>query len=57
MEKTMKPAFDSSDCRVLGEFVEKPSYQVGPTLLCSRLKRQEFPWTSFKSEAATHINK
>ncbi|QHO10701.1 uncharacterized protein DS421_15g491910 [Arachis hypogaea] len=57
MDKTMKPAFDSSDCRVLGEFVEKPSYQVGPTLLCSRLKRQEFPWTSFKSEAATHINK
>ncbi|QHO52456.1 uncharacterized protein DS421_2g39500 [Arachis hypogaea] len=42
---------------VLGEFVEKPSYQVGPTLLCSRLKRQEFPWTSFKSEAATHIKK
>ncbi|KAL4275586.1 hypothetical protein AHAS_Ahas20G0122000 [Arachis hypogaea] len=57
MDKTMKPAFDSSDCRVLGEFVEKPSYQVGPTLLCSRLKRQEFPWTSFKFEAATHINK
>ncbi|QHN96452.1 uncharacterized protein DS421_18g618580 [Arachis hypogaea] len=57
MDKTMKPAFDSSDCRVLGEFVEKPSYQVGPALLCSRLKRQEFPWTSFKSEAATHINK
>ncbi|QHO47198.1 CHD3-type chromatin-remodeling factor PICKLE [Arachis hypogaea] len=28
MDKTMKPAFDSSDCRVLGEFVEKPSYQV-----------------------------
>ncbi|QHN85616.1 uncharacterized protein DS421_16g538910 [Arachis hypogaea] len=57
MDKTMKPAFDSSNCRVLGEFVEKPSYQVGPTLLCSRLKRQEFPWTSFKSEAATHIDK
>ncbi|QHO00209.1 uncharacterized protein DS421_13g404540 [Arachis hypogaea] len=57
MDKTMKPAFDSSDCRILGEFVEKPSYQVGPTLLCSRLKRQEFPWTSFKYEAATHINK
>ncbi|QHO08837.1 uncharacterized protein DS421_14g476170 [Arachis hypogaea] len=57
MDKTMKPSFDSSDCRVLGEFVEKPSYQVGPAVLRSRLKRQEFPWTSFKSEAATHVNK
>ncbi|QHN82026.1 uncharacterized protein DS421_20g692090 [Arachis hypogaea] len=57
MDKTMKLGFDSSDCRVLGKFVEKPSYQVGPALLYSRLKRQEFPWTSFKSEAATHVNK
>ncbi|QHO08836.1 uncharacterized protein DS421_14g476160 [Arachis hypogaea] len=57
MDKTMKPGFDSSDCRVLGEFVEKPSYQVGPAVLRSRLKHQEFPWTSFKSEAATHVNK
>ncbi|KAL4314983.1 hypothetical protein AHAS_Ahas15G0139600 [Arachis hypogaea] len=56
-DKTMKPGFDSSDCRVLGEFVEKPSYQVGPALLRSQLKRQEFPWTSFKYEAATHVNK
>ncbi|KAL4381835.1 hypothetical protein AHAS_Ahas04G0173200 [Arachis hypogaea] len=57
MGKTMKSGFDSSDCRVLGEFVEKPSYQVGPAILCSRLKHQEFSWTSFKSEAATHMNK
>ncbi|KAL4306246.1 hypothetical protein AHAS_Ahas16G0159100 [Arachis hypogaea] len=53
----MKPDFDSSDCRVLSEFVEKPSYQVGPALLRSPLKCQEFLWTSFKSEAATHVNK
>ncbi|KAL4395593.1 uncharacterized protein DS421_1g00830 [Arachis hypogaea] len=53
----MKPSFGSSDCRVLGEFVEKPSYQVGPTLFRSRLKRQEFSWASFKSEAVTHVNK
>ncbi|QHN78999.1 PMD domain-containing protein [Arachis hypogaea] len=33
MDKTMKPAFDSSDCRVLGEFVEKPSYQWVFTVL------------------------
>ncbi|KAL4315632.1 hypothetical protein AHAS_Ahas15G0204500 [Arachis hypogaea] len=46
MDKTMKSGFDSSDRRVFGEFVEKPSYQ-----------RQEFPWTSFKSEVATHVNK
>ncbi|QHN96083.1 uncharacterized protein DS421_18g615310 [Arachis hypogaea] len=57
MDKTMKPGFDSLDCRVLGEFVEKLSYQVGLALLRSRLKRQEFSWTSFKSEAATHVNK
>ncbi|KAL4390120.1 hypothetical protein AHAS_Ahas03G0113300 [Arachis hypogaea] len=57
MDKTMKPGFDSSDCRVLGEFVEKPSYQVGLALLRSRLKCQEFPWMSFKSDAATHVNK
>ncbi|QHN99193.1 uncharacterized protein DS421_13g395760 [Arachis hypogaea] len=57
MDKTMTPGFDSLDCRVLGEFVEKPSYQVGPSLLRSRLKCQEFSWTSFKSEAATHVNK
>ncbi|KAL4300326.1 hypothetical protein AHAS_Ahas17G0189700 [Arachis hypogaea] len=54
MDKTMKPDFDSSYCRVLGEFVEKPSYQVGPAILRSRLKRQEFLWTI---EAATHVNK
>ncbi|KAL4396666.1 hypothetical protein AHAS_Ahas01G0114700 [Arachis hypogaea] len=57
MDKTMISGFDSLDCRVLGEFVEKPSYQVGPTLLYSRLKHQEFLWTSFKSEVATHVNK
>ncbi|KAL4287936.1 hypothetical protein AHAS_Ahas19G0236000 [Arachis hypogaea] len=55
--KTMKPSFGSSDCRVLGEFIEKHSYQMGPALLHSRLKRQEFLWITFKYEAATHVNK
>ncbi|KAL4317142.1 hypothetical protein AHAS_Ahas15G0355500 [Arachis hypogaea] len=41
-------------------FLDPPSsgsLLMGPALLHSRLKRQEFPWTSFKSEAATHVNK
>ncbi|XLS71837.1 hypothetical protein HN51_028702 [Arachis hypogaea] len=45
------------DLRVLGEFIEKSSYQADVVLLRSRLKRQEFLWTSFKSKATTHMNK
>ncbi|KAL4343593.1 hypothetical protein AHAS_Ahas11G0093900 [Arachis hypogaea] len=57
MDKTIKSGFDSSDCRVLDEFVRSLHIKWGSALLRSRLKRQEFPWTSFKSETATHVNK
>ncbi|KAL4288607.1 hypothetical protein AHAS_Ahas19G0303100 [Arachis hypogaea] len=43
MDKTMKPAFDSSDCRVLGEFVEKPSYQRW----CSQTHTFLTSWSEF----------
>ncbi|MED6132603.1 hypothetical protein PIB30_020613 [Stylosanthes scabra] len=57
MDKTMKPAFDSADCKVLGDFVEKPTFHMGHTLLRYRLQRRKFPWTSWKSEAPTQVNK
>ncbi|MED6223353.1 hypothetical protein PIB30_073197 [Stylosanthes scabra] len=57
IDKTTKRAFDSVDYKVLGDFVEKPSFHLGHTLLRCRLKRGEFPWTSWKSKAPTQINK
>ncbi|MED6219226.1 hypothetical protein PIB30_033838 [Stylosanthes scabra] len=57
MDKTMKPGFDSIDCKVLGEFVEKPTLHMGHTLLQCRLRRGEFSWTSCKSEAPTQVNR
>ncbi|MED6144525.1 hypothetical protein PIB30_016372 [Stylosanthes scabra] len=55
MDKTMKPDFNSEDCMVLDDFVEKHSFHLGHTLLQCRLKRDEFPWTSWKFEAPTQI--
>ncbi|MED6173899.1 hypothetical protein PIB30_064036 [Stylosanthes scabra] len=57
MDKTMKPAFDSVDCNILGDFVEKSTFYMGHTLLRCRLQRGEFSWTSWKSEAPTQVNK
>ncbi|MED6178593.1 hypothetical protein PIB30_109103, partial [Stylosanthes scabra] len=39
VDKTMKRGFDSIDCKVLGEFVEKPTLHMGHTLLRCRLRR------------------
>ncbi|MED6159333.1 hypothetical protein PIB30_041412 [Stylosanthes scabra] len=57
MDKTVKPGFDSIDPKVLGEFVEKPTLHIGHTLLRCRLRRGEFPWTSWKFEAPIQVNK
>ncbi|KAL4329988.1 hypothetical protein AHAS_Ahas13G0355100 [Arachis hypogaea] len=57
MNKTIKPVFDSSYYRILGEFIGRSSYQVSHTLLHFWLKCQEFSWKSFKFEAATHVKK
>ncbi|MED6173901.1 hypothetical protein PIB30_064038 [Stylosanthes scabra] len=57
MDKTMKPAFDSIDCKILRDFVEKPTFTMEHILLQCRLQRGEFSWTSWKSETPTHVNK